>query len=87
MFKYAQIDENNVVSGISQLSGEVNAENMILVNGLDVALGSTYNVNTKIFTKPKPIEPTEPQPTAEEIQTQTLLNIEYLVIMSELTNL
>lgn len=37
--------------------------------------------------EPEPIEPTEPQPTPEDMQTQTLLNTEYLVIMSELTNL
>lgn len=34
-----------------------------------------------------PIDTIEPQPTLEEIQTQTLLNTEYLVVMSELTNI
>ncbi|MEX3621856.1 hypothetical protein [Viridibacillus arvi] len=31
--------------------------------------------------------PIEPQPTLEEMQMQTLVNIEYLVVMSELSNL
>lgn len=33
-----------------------------------------------------PPEPVEPKPTLEELQTQTLLNTEYLVTMSELSN-
>lgn len=32
-------------------------------------------------------DPVEHQPTPEDMQMQTLLNTEYLVIMSELTNL
>lgn len=34
-----------------------------------------------------PVEVLPPQPTAEEMQAQTLLNTEYLVVMSELTNI
>jgi len=37
------------------------------------------------FITPEPVL-AEPQPTLEEMQTQTLLNTEYLVIMSELTS-
>ncbi|MET3658395.1 hypothetical protein [Sporosarcina psychrophila] len=55
----------------------------------DVKEGWDYDSKTGVFTEPvyEPVEPIEPQPTQEEIQTQTLLNTEYLVIMSELTNL
>lgn len=35
----------------------------------------------------EPMTDLDPQPTLDEMQTQTLLNTEYLVIMSELTNL
>lgn len=58
-----------------------------------------YDAESGIFTEsttpvpegpvtpnPEPVLP-ESQPTLEEMQAQTLLNTEYLVIMSELTNL
>lgn len=38
------------------------------------------------FITPDPT-PIELQPTLEEMQTQALLNTEYLVVMSELTNI
>ncbi|MDM5250319.1 hypothetical protein [Lysinibacillus sp. G4S2] len=84
MFKYAQLNINNVVEGISYLSGEVVADNMILVNDKDVELGSTYDAKTGDFTAPVAPEPIEPQPTVEEMQAQMLLNTEYLVSKSEL---
>ena len=37
--------------------------------------------------QPQPEPPVEPQPTLEEMQMQTLVNTEYLVVMSELSNL
>ncbi|MGG0666766.1 hypothetical protein ABE042_22060 [Viridibacillus arvi] len=48
-----------------------------------------YNRETGLFyeDKEEPPEPVEPQPTLEELQTQTLLNTEYLVTMSEFSNL
>lgn len=87
MYTYAQL-EDNVVTGISQLSGEVTNENMVVITDLteQPELGSVYNPESSAFT-PSRIEPLEPQPSLQEIQTQTLLNTEYLVIMSELTNI
>ena len=35
MFYYAQLNENNVCIGISQLSGEVTVPNMIPINSFD----------------------------------------------------
>jgi hypothetical protein len=43
MFYYAQIDENNICIGISMLSGEVNAENMISIENYNIDyLGKIY---------------------------------------------
>lgn len=68
------------------------APNIVLVDitgNTEVKEGWDYESATGVFTEPiyELVEPIEPQPTSEEIQTQTLLNTEYLVIMSELTNL
>ncbi|TKI65548.1 hypothetical protein FC756_15980 [Lysinibacillus mangiferihumi] len=83
MFRYAQLNENNVVIAISDLTGEVTADNMILINDSDVKLGSTYDTDTEVFIPPT-TPSIEPQPTVEEMQAQTLLNTEYLVSRSEL---
>ncbi|UED81093.1 hypothetical protein FH508_0004165 [Lysinibacillus sp. CD3-6] len=86
MFKYAQLDAGNVVVGISQLSGEVAANNMIFIADKEVALGSSYNRETGEFTAPiipEPI-PVEPQPTQKEMQAQTLLNTEMLLLQKEI---
>ncbi|MEK5331571.1 hypothetical protein [Lysinibacillus sp. FSL W8-0992] len=86
MFRYAQLDATNVVVGISQLSGEVAANNMIFIADKEVALGSLYNRETGEFTAPiipEPI-PVEPQPTLEEMQVQTLLNTEMLLLQKEI---
>ncbi|QOV10944.1 hypothetical protein [Viridibacillus arvi] len=45
----------------------------------------SHTVREPIVTVPP--APVEPQPTLVELQTQTLLNTEYLVTMSELSNL
>lgn len=86
MFKYAQLDSNNVVKGISLLSGEIVAEDMILINDMDVVLESIYNPETGEFTAPVIPDPTpvEPTPTVEEMQAQTLINTEYLIAMNEM---
>lgn len=55
----------------------------------DIQEGWDYNEETGEFSKSMPIivPPIELQPTLEEMQTQALLNTEYLVIMSELNTL
>lgn len=86
MFRYAQVNDDNIVIGISQLSGEVDNDNMVLINDLKVVMGSTYNRQTGEFTAPVIPEPTpnEPQPTLEEMQAQTLLNTEVLIAMKNI---
>ena len=65
------------------------APNIVLVDITgrnDIQEGWDYDTKTGEFTTPVIPEPTpiEPQPTVEEMQAQTLLNIEYLVSRSEL---
>lgn len=86
MFKYAQLDSNNVVKGISLLNGKIAAEDMILINDMDVVLDSIYNPETGEFTAPVIPEPTpiEAPPTVEEMQAQTLLNTEMLLLQKEI---
>lgn len=68
------------------------APNIILMDITDLEdqpeEGWHYNEETEEFSIPEPVleEPTE-QPTPEAMQMQTLLNTEYLVVMSELKNL
>lgn len=45
----------------------------------------SHTVRTPIPVEPiEPIEPIEPQPTLEELQAQTLLNTELLLIYTEI---
>lgn len=80
MFKYAQLNDENIVFAISDLAGEVSASNMILIADLDVELGSTYNRTTGEFTSPEP-QP-EPTPTIEE---KILAENQYQTMLLELT--
>lgn len=73
MFKYAQLNGNNVVVGISQLSGEVNLSNMIYLsdNEYFVDLGWKYINNQWI--EPELIEPELIIPTTiDEIKEMQL---------------
>lgn len=83
MFEYAQLDAGNVVVGISQLSGEVAANNMIFIADKEVALGSSYNRETGEFTAPTIPEPVEPQPTIEE---KILAENQYQTMLLELNS-
>lgn len=83
MFEYAQLDAGNVVVGISQLSGEVAANNMIFIADKEVALGSSYNRETGEFTAPTIHEPIEPQPTIEE---KILAENQYQTMLLELNS-
>ncbi len=87
MYIYAQLNADNVVEGFSRLSSEMIVENMVLINDIEVELGNRYDTVTQTFTPPEPEPTPDPQLTLEEMQMQTLLNTEYLVVMSELTNL
>lgn len=84
MFKYAQLSDENVVIGISELSGEVIADNMILINDLDVNTGSMYNRTTGEFTPPEPQPNPEQKATAEEVAEETLLETKYQTFLLEM---
>ena len=74
MFYYAQIDENNICIGVSQLSGEVSLPSMILLDVQDVSLlGKRYNnVAWEEVAQP---EPSAPEPTEQDfLQAEILLN-------------
>lgn len=67
------------------------APNIILVDISDITPlpqeGWLYDAETGTFSEPppEPIEP--PEPTLEEMQMQTLLNTEFLVILAEITQM
>lgn len=85
MVKYAQLNDEYVVIGISQLSGAVIADNMILIDDLDVGLGSTYNRETGEFSPPEPHPNPEPKATIEEVAEETLLETKYQTFLLEMT--
>jgi len=63
------------------------APNIILVDitgRKDIQEGWDYNSETGDFTAPVAPNPVEPQPTLEEMQAQTLLNTEMLLIQKEI---
>ena len=59
---YAQIDGDRIVIAITQMSAQVDAPNLIAVEGLDSGLmGQRYSVQTGEF-EPVPVPPAEPDP-------------------------
>ena len=84
MFHYAQIDENNICIGVSQLSGEVNLPSMVLLDNYDSSLlGRQYNDGVwEDVVQPEPIP--EPLSPTEQTILQTAINTEYMVAMMEI---
>ncbi|MFJ8261396.1 hypothetical protein ACIQ4I_05480 [Rummeliibacillus sp. NPDC094406] len=88
--KYAQIYEGKAHWIFEADKKPEFAPNIVLIDitGKDeIQEGWDYNVGTGEFTKPilpNPVEPTNPAPTIEEMQTQTLINTEYLIAMNEM---
>lgn len=71
MYRYAQLDENNVVIGESFLSGKVMSDRMILLTDEKIEVGNTEYIDGKFIVKDKPI----PEPTEQElVQAELLLN-------------
>ena len=85
MYRYAQLNNENLIIGISYLSGEVLADNMILINELDVELGMTYNRETGEFAPSEPQPEPELKVTIEEIVEETLLETKYQTFILEMT--
>ena len=61
MFKYAQIDNDNICFAVSYLSEEVIADDMIRLSEEDEPLGKKYNNGTWEELPPRP--QSEPEPT------------------------
>lgn len=87
MNRYAYINEEGYVISINESTSIDTSENAIPIGNIQVQLESYFDRETGEFTPPDPQPISEPQPTTEEIQTQILLNTEYLVVVSELSNL
>ena len=83
MFKYAQL-KDDVVIGISYLSGEVDADNMVLINDLEVEMGSNYDPSTQMFTPPESKPEPEPKASLEEMTEENLLEAKYQTFLLEM---
>ncbi|AMJ40466.1 hypothetical protein [Anaerotignum propionicum] len=71
MFQYAQLNQEKICVGISQLSGKVDAENMILINEDAEVLGMQYN--NGIWEKLAQLEPNAASPSElEQMDTQQM---------------
>ena len=86
MFTYVQLNQENVVVGISHLSGQIEVEGMVNVTELEQKpqIGYIYNRETNAFTAPAPEPQPEPEPhvTLEERIEQ--LQQDNLVLMDAL---
>lgn len=86
-FYYAQLDEDNVCIGISDLSGEVNQPDMIRIDSYDMSLlRKKYNFDTGEWDDVPPKPEPEPKPLSEQQQAvlDTVVNTEYLVCLADL---
>lgn len=83
MYRYAQIDDNNIVVSDSWLSGEVVADNMISIpDDMESPLGKKYENGEFINVE-------HPEPQDEPIDQQELLesmaiDLEYLVTLKNM---
>ena len=81
MYKYAQIDGQGYIVAISNLSGEVIADNMIPVDAGFDDFNQRWDAETETWIQlPAP----EPEPTSDEILEQIAINTEYLAAMAEM---
>lgn len=81
MYRYAQINANKTVIGISELSGEVIAENMILINDRPgVTFGWRFIDGEWLEPEPEPVIPVIPNASNDEvIQTIEDLKIDLII--------
>lgn len=82
--RYAELNSENVVIAISDLHSKEKADNLILINDLEVELGSTFNRTTGEFTPPEPQPTPEPKTKVEEITEETLLETKYQTFLLEM---
>ena len=68
-YYYAQIDDDGICCGVSQLSGEVDYDNMIQLESYDMSLMGKLWTGAEWVENPNPPEPVEPttEPTNQDI--------------------
>lgn len=71
-FYYAQIDDDGICCGVSQLSGIVEHDNMIQLESYDMSLMGKLWTGTEWVENPNPPEPVEPttEPTNQDIMDE-----------------
>lgn len=71
-YYYAQIDDDGICCGVSQLSGEVEHDNMIQLESYDMSLMGKLWTGTEWVENPNPPEPVEPvvEPTNQDIMDE-----------------
>ena len=69
IYYYAQIDDDGICCGVSQLSGIVEHDNMIQLESYDMSLMGKLWTGTEWVENPNPPEPVEPttEPTNQDI--------------------
>ena len=69
IYYYAQIDDDGICCGVSQLSGIVEHDNMIQLESYDMSLMGKLWTGTEWIENPNPPEPVEPttEPTNQDI--------------------
>lgn len=83
MYRYAQIDENNIVIGDSYLSGEVTAEHMIPISDdLESPLGKEYKDGEFIEVEQEEI--IDDTINQQELLEQIALDTSYLATLQEI---
>lgn len=85
-YYYAQLDETGICVGLSDLSGEVTADNMILLGSYDTSvLGKKYENGVWVeVPEEEPVtEPAETQPSNTEIKNLLLEVKEQNLILME----
>lgn len=71
-YYYAQIDDDGICCGVSQLSGIVEHDNMIQLESYDMSLMGKLWTGTEWIENPNPPEPVEPttEPTNQDIMDE-----------------
>ncbi len=77
---YAQLNEENICVGVSELSGEVEGDNMVLLDNYDISLlGKKYNNESWEEIEKDPPKEVEPEPTNRDIM-ERIENLENVTV-------
>ena len=84
MFRYAQLNDDGRVVGLSNLSGEIDYPDMILLGeDSDVEFGDIYDPNKNTFIRPEP----EPEEEREKVLSLEDLYKGQLDVMQALSDM